>query len=86
MKKTAKILLALCACMLIGGNAAMAQNRMEESTATVKALYGTENPCTVNGAPELSDIMQKLIYSDVKNQVKMPLKAGTFNAGSFNSQ
>lgn len=52
----------------------MAQDRMEESTATVKALYGTENPCTVNGAPELSDIMQKLIYSDVKNQVKMPLK------------
>lgn len=48
MKKTARILLALCACMLIGGNAAMAQDRMEESSATVKALYGTENPCSIN--------------------------------------
>lgn len=52
----------------------MAQDRFEDSAATVKALYGTENPCTVNGSPELSDIMQKFIYSDVKNQVKMPLK------------
>lgn len=51
----------------------MAQDRMEESTATVKTLYGAENPCTVKGSPELSDIMQKFIYSDVNNQVKMPL-------------
>ena len=72
MKKTARILLALCACMLIGGNAAMAQDRMEGSAA-VKALYGAENPCSIKGAPELGEIMQKFIYSDVNNQVKMPL-------------
>ena len=66
MKKTARILLALCACMLIGGNAAMAQDRMEESSATVKALYGTENPCSIKGAPELGEIMQKFIYSPKK--------------------
>lgn len=51
----------------------MAQDRMEESSATVKALYGTENPCSIKGAPELGEIMQKFIYSDVTNQVKMPL-------------
>lgn len=51
----------------------MAQDRMEESSATVKALYGTENPCSIKGAPELGEIMQKFIYSDVNNQVKMPL-------------
>ncbi len=52
----------------------MAQSRMDESAATVKTLYGTENPCTVKGSPELGYIMQKFIYSDVKNQVKLPLK------------
>ncbi len=51
----------------------MAQDRLEESAAAVKTLYGTENPCTVKGAPELSDIMQKFIYADVNSQVKMPL-------------
>ena len=51
----------------------MAQDRMEESSATVKALYGAENPCSIKGAPELGEIMQKFIYSDVNNQVKMPL-------------
>lgn len=51
----------------------MAQDRMAESTATVKTLYGTENPCYVKGSPELGDIMQKFIYSDVNNQVQMPL-------------
>lgn len=51
----------------------MAQDRMEESSAAVKALYGTENPCSIKGAPELGEIMQKFIYSDVNNQVKMPL-------------
>lgn len=51
----------------------MAQDRMEESSAAVKALYGTENPCNIKGAPELGEIMQKFIYSDVNNQVKMPL-------------
>lgn len=51
----------------------MAQDRMEESSATVKALYGAENPCNIKGAPELGEIMQKFIYSDVNNQVKMPL-------------
>ena len=51
----------------------MAQDRMEESSATVEALYGTENPCSIKGAPELGEIMQKFIYSDVNNQVKMPL-------------
>ena len=50
----------------------MAQDRMAESTATVKTLYGTENPCYVKGSPELGDIMQKFIYSDVNNQVQMP--------------
>ncbi len=51
----------------------MAQDRMAESTATVKTLYGTENPCTVKGSPEFGDIMQKFIYSDVNKQAKMPL-------------
>lgn len=51
----------------------MAQDRMEESSAAVKALYGAENPCSIKGAPELGEIMQKFIYSDVNNQVKMPL-------------
>lgn len=51
----------------------MAQDRMEESSAAVKALYGTENPCSIKGAPEIGEIMQKFIYSDVNNQVKMPL-------------
>ena len=51
----------------------MAQDRMAESTATVKTLYGTENPCYVKGSSELGDIMQKFIYSDVSNQVQMPL-------------
>ena len=51
----------------------MAQDRMAESTATVKTLYGTENPCYVKGSPELGDVMQKFIYSDVNNQVQMPL-------------
>ena len=51
----------------------MAQDRMAESAATVKTLYGTENPCAVKGSPELGDIMQKFIYSDVNNQVQMPL-------------
>ena len=51
----------------------MAQDRMAESAATVKTLYGTENPCYVKGSPELGDIMQKFIYSDVNNQVQMPL-------------
>lgn len=51
----------------------MAQDRMEESSATVKALYGAENPCSIKGAPELGEIMQKFIYSDVNNQEKMPL-------------
>ena len=50
----------------------MAQDRMEGSAA-VKALYGAENPCSIKGAPELGEIMQKFIYSDVNNQVKMPL-------------
>lgn len=50
----------------------MAQDRMEESSAAVKALYGAENPCSIKGAPELGEIMQKFIYSDVNNQVKMP--------------
>ena len=50
----------------------MAQDRMAESAATVKTLYGTENPCYVKGSPELGDIMQKFIYSDVNNQVQMP--------------
>ena len=50
----------------------MAQDRMAESTATVKTLYGTENPCYVKGSSELGDIMQKFIYSDVNNQVQMP--------------
>ena len=30
-------------------------------------------PCSIKGAPELGGIMQKFIYSDVNNQVKMPL-------------
>lgn len=51
----------------------MAQDRMAESAATVKTLYGTENPCAIKGSPEFGDIMQKFIYSDVNNQVKMPL-------------
>ena len=51
----------------------MAQDRMAESTATVKTLYGTENPCYVKGSLELGDVMQKFIYSDVNNQVQMPL-------------
>ena len=51
----------------------MAQDRMAESAATVKTLYGTENPCHVKGSPELGDIMLKFIYSDVNNQVQMPL-------------
>lgn len=50
----------------------MAQDRMAESAATVKTLYGTEHPCYVKGSPELGDIMQKFIYSDVNNQVQMP--------------
>lgn len=52
----------------------MAESRMDESTATVKTLYGTESPFSIKGSPELGDIMQKFVYSDVKNQVKMPLK------------
>ena len=59
MKKTAKILLALCACMVIGGNAAMAQDRMAESAATVKTLYGTENPCAIKGSPYLQRCEQQ---------------------------
>ena len=51
----------------------MAQDRMAESAATVKTLYGTENPCAVKGSPELGDIMQKFIYSDVNSKVQMPL-------------
>lgn len=65
----------------------MAQDRMEESSATVKALYGTENPCSIKGAPELGEIMQKFIYSDVNNQVKMPLaQKRAADAGGFNCQ
>lgn len=51
----------------------MAQDRMAESAATVKTLYGMENPCYVKGSPEQGDVMQKFIYSDVNNQVQMPL-------------
>ena len=50
----------------------MAQDSMAECTATVRTLKGPENPCYVKGSPELGDIMQKFIYSDVNNQVQMP--------------
>ncbi len=51
----------------------MAQDRMAESAATVKTLYGKENPCAIKGSPELGELMQKFIYSDVNSKVQMPL-------------
>lgn len=64
----------------------MAQDRMEESSAAVKALYGAENPCSIKGAPELGEIMQKFIYSDVNNQVKCLWRKRAADAGGFNCQ
>lgn len=55
----------------IGNNQAMAQTRSEAATAAMEQLYENKNCEIIPQDKELNTIMQKFIYADVNQQVKM---------------
>lgn len=61
-------------CTFLGGNVAMANDRTEVSNAAVTQLYKGKAPEAIREDAELSTIMEKFIYADVANNVKLSVK------------
>lgn len=58
---------------LVGGNQAMAGNRDVTACAAMERLYKNSNQTILQNDKELNTILQKFIYADIHQQVKMPL-------------
>lgn len=50
----------------------MAQDRMAESDAAIQSMFGKSNPVVVKGDEEITNIMQKFIYSDSAAKCNLP--------------
>lgn len=61
-------------CTFLGGNVAMANDRTEVSNAAVTQLYKGKAPEAIREDAELSTIIEKFIYADVANNVKLSVK------------
>lgn len=57
----------------VGENQVWASQRSDDAANTMQQLYNNPNQIILENDKELNAIVQKLIYADVNQQVKMPL-------------